>query len=256
MRPIVLAGNWKMHTTLSEAISLARAVDHCIHEQSLPSHYSVLLCPPFPFLEPVRQVIQHPSLFLGAQNLYPGDAGAFTGEVSAPMLRSVGCTYVIVGHSERRKIFGETNDLINAKIASARTHQLVPILCVGETWEERAAGKTEAVIEEQLHSGLANISLHQPGELLIAYEPVWAIGTGHAATPEQAQVVHRWIRHWLAQHYGADFADGTPILYGGSVKPANAADLLTQPDIDGALVGGASLKAESFCAIIQAALPS
>ncbi len=252
MRPTIIVGNWKMHTTRTEAANLAAAINDCLHTRTLAPNDRIILCPPFPFLEVVQQQISHAQLFLGAQNLYPGDAGAYTGEVSAPMLRSVGCQYVIVGHSERRKIFGETNNLINAKLKAARQHGLTPILCVGETWEERCANQTETVIAHQLSEGLADIEAGTSPAFCIAYEPVWAIGTGHAATPEQAQVVHRFIRQWIAAQYGDPFADELPILYGGSVNPSNAAALLSQPDIDGALVGGASLKADSFCAIIDA----
>jgi len=197
--------------------------------------------------------VKETAILVSGQNLHWEDHGAFTGEVSAPMLKEAGCTYVIVGHSERRQYFGETDETVNRKIAAARRHGLTPIFCLGETLEEREGWTTFDVVKRQLLGGLKDLIFSDPAGLVVAYEPVWAIGTGRTATPEQAQEVHAFLRRELSALYGEDFAKQTRILYGGSVKPSNTSELMGCPDIDGALVGGASLKAEDFLGIIRAA---
>jgi len=249
-KPIV-AGNWKMHGTRAEAKALAQAVVQGLgKEQSR----EVALCPPHVHLEIVGQTLQGSAVRLGAQNAYWETQGAFTGVTSPAMLKDVGCHYVILGHSERRHVMGECNADIQRKVTSALAADLDVILCVGETLEERKQNHTLAVVENQLSAGLKEVEASRVvGDIVIAYEPVWAIGTGVNATPEQAQEVHAAIRTWLSKRFGAAQAEGTRIQYGGSVKPANAGELLSQPDVDGALVGGASLKPEDFIAIVQAA---
>lgn len=251
MRIPFVAGNWKMNTSLSEARQL---VDDLIPLVTGVDRVRMAVCPPFPYLFGVVDAIQGSPIKVGAQNMHFESHGAFTGEVSGEMLKDVGCTYVILGHSERRHIFGEQDPLINKKVHKALEVGLKPILCVGEQLEEREAGKTEQVVEAQIKAGLANITSDQMEHITIAYEPVWAIGTGKTATPEQAQEVHRLIRDWLQVHYDDGLAEKICIQYGGSVKPDNAKTLMDQPDIDGALVGGASLKADSFAGIIKAAI--
>jgi triosephosphate isomerase len=238
-----------MNTTTASAKALAESIRH--HLTGF-DRAEVALCPPFPYLTLVGEVIRGSSMALGAQNVYPEAQGAFTGEVNAEMLRDVGCRYVIVGHSERRSLLGEKDDFLNRKVRHALAHELSVIFCVGETLDQREANQTEAVLDNQLTWGLKDIPGDQLGRLVIAYEPVWAIGTGRTATTEQAQQAHVFIRWRFAQMYGAQAAQALRIQYGGSVKPENAADLLKQPDVDGALVGGSSLKAESFVAIVQA----
>ena len=247
---MLVAGNWKMHTDREEAIRLAKAV---VAEVGDPGPIQVAVCPPFVNLEAVRQVIEGTPIRLGAQNMHHEEAGAYTGEVSAPMLKSVGCRYVILGHSERRQYFGETDEGVNRKIKRALQYELIPIVCVGETLEERQAGQAAAVVERQVRAALDGVALHSAEALVIAYEPVWAIGTGHTATPEQAQEMHALIRRLLIDQYGEAIGRALHILYGGSVKPGNAADLFAQPDVDGGLIGGASLKAADFAAIVRAA---
>ncbi|MFO7312603.1 triose-phosphate isomerase [Rhodothermus marinus] len=247
---MLVAGNWKMHTDREEAIRLAEAV---VAEVGDPGPVQVAVCPPFVNLEVVRQVIEGTPIRLGAQNMHYEEAGAYTGEVSAPMLKSVGCRYVILGHSERRQYFGETDEGVNRKIKRALQYELIPIVCVGETLEERQAGQAAAVVERQVRAALDGVALHSAEALVIAYEPVWAIGTGHTATPEQAQEMHALIRRLLIDRYGEAIGRALHILYGGSVKPGNAADLFAQPDVDGGLIGGASLKAADFAAIVRAA---
>ena len=247
---MLVAGNWKMHTDREEAIRLAEAV---VAEVGDPGSVQVAVCPPFVNLEVVRQVIEGTPIRLGAQNMHYEEAGAYTGEVSAPMLKSVGCRYVILGHSERRQYFGETDEDVNRKIKRALQYELIPIVCVGETLEERQAGQAAAVVERQVRAALDGVALHSAEALVIAYEPVWAIGTGHTATPEQAQEMHALIRRLLIDRYGEAIGRALHILYGGSVKPGNAADLFAQPDVDGGLIGGASLKAADFAAIVRAA---
>jgi triosephosphate isomerase len=211
----------------------------------------IVVCPPFPALSTVRNRLEGTSVGLGAQNMHWENAGAFTGEVSARMLLTVGCQYVILGHSERRHLFSETDEAVGKKVKAALAAGLIPILCVGERLEEREAGKTEEVVERQVTAAVEALSREEMDRIIVAYEPVWAIGTGKSATPEMANDVHVHIRHVLKELYDEDLASGVRIQYGGSVTEDNAAALLTQPDIDGALIGGASLKAESFGSIIQ-----
>jgi triosephosphate isomerase len=250
MRKKFLAGNWKMYTTAATARELASAVARGVGNEA---RVIVAVCPPFPYLIPVAEVLRGSSVALGAQNVYPEKEGAFTGEVSPTMLLDAGCRYVIVGHSERRHILHEDDAFINRKVQAALAAGLRVILCVGETLQQRERNQTEAVLETQLAGGLAGLTAERLASLGISYEPVWAIGTGKNATPEQAQEAHAFIRRRVGQIFGEKAAAALPIQYGGSVKPENAAALLGQPDVDGALVGGASLKADSFLAIVRAA---
>jgi triosephosphate isomerase len=251
MREKVIAGNWKMHNDLHESVNLISGIKNLLNETEFNS--KVIICPPFTSLETSNELIKGGKIRLGAQNMHFEDKGAFTGEISGEMLKSIGCEYVIIGHSERRKIFGETDEEINKKILKATYLELIPIFCVGETLEEREKGITEKVVENQLRKGLENLKLANSDRLIIAYEPVWAIGTGKTATPDQAQDVHKFIRGLVAEVFSENVSQNIIILYGGSVKPENSADLLSKPDIDGALVGGACLKAESFVSIIASA---
>lgn len=250
MRRMFVAGNWKMNTDRASGAELARGV-----AAGVPARHSVdvLVAPPFPYLLPVGEVIRGSGVVLGAQNAYFEGPGAFTGETAVEMLKDVGCRYVILGHSERRQILGETDELISKKVAAALAKGLGVILCVGETLEERDGNRTEQVLDTQLAGSLAGTTAAQMAEVVIAYEPVWAIGTGRTATPEQAQAAHEFIRRRLGERYGSGVGAATRIQYGGSVKPDNAAALLSRPDVDGALVGGACLKADSFLAIVRAA---
>ena len=250
MRKKLIAGNWKMHKTVPEAQTLARQLADRLSDVNFAD---VAICPPFVDLYPVSLILREKEskIILGAQNMYPEPKGAFTGEISAEMLLSAGAKMVILGHSERRHIFGETDGFINAKVRRALEVGLVPILCIGETLEQRKAGKTNDVLREQITKSLAGVQIDDPHKIIIAYEPVWAIGTGVNATPAQAQEAHTFVRGLLAQLWGEQVAQEVRILYGGSVKPANAQSLLTQPDVDGALVGGASLDADSFEGIIR-----
>lgn len=250
MRKKLIAGNWKMHKTVPEAQTLARQLADRLSDVNFAD---VAICPPFVDLYPVSLILREKEskIILGAQNMHPEPKGAFTGEISAEMLLSAGAKMVILGHSERRHIFGETDEFINAKVRRALEVGLVPILCIGETLEQRKAGKTNDVLREQITKSLAGVQIDNPHKIIIAYEPVWAIGTGVNATPEQAQEAHTFVRGLLAQLWGEQVAQEVRILYGGSVKPANAQSLLTQPDVDGALVGGASLDAGSFEGIIR-----
>ncbi len=249
-RRILIAGNWKMNTRASEAASLAKAVVETTGKDPL---VDVALCPPSVYLGVVADVVAGTPVGLGAQNLYAADDGAFTGEVNAGMLTDVGCRYVILGHSERRALMGETDTQVNEKLNAALAGNLVPIVCVGETLEDRESGNTEKVVESQIRGSLHGLDEVRAAGIVIAYEPVWAIGTGKTATPEQAEEVHAFIRSLLSELFTADVAAQIRIQYGGSVKPANAKELLGQPNIDGALVGGASLKADDFAGIIKPA---
>lgn len=248
MRKPILAGNWKMYKSLSEALELVEKLKLSV---SSVSDREIVVCPPFTSLALVKQSIKNSNIKLGAQNLYWQSEGAFTGEISPKMLKDVGCDYVIIGHSERRQYFGETDESVNKKIKAALAAGLTPVACVGETLNERETNKTFEVIERQLASGFANLSVGESKAVVIAYEPVWAIGTGKTATPQQAQEVHRFIREKYSVMYGKEAADSLRILYGGSVRPDNIKDLMAQEDIDGALVGGASLKAEDFTKIVR-----
>jgi len=243
-----ICGNWKMFKTTAEAVALVREL-----RQRLNTQVQVGIAPPFTALAPVKAALQGSPIQLFAQNCHPEKQGAFTGEVSAPMLAEVGCDGVILGHSERRQSFGETDEGVNRKLKAALEAQLAAIVCVGETLAEREANRTWEVVSRQVRGALAGISPGQVGRLTLAYEPVWAIGTGKVATTAQAQEVHGQIRGLLRELAGAEAAESTRIQYGGSVKPDNAADLMAQPDIDGALVGGASLKADDFARIVGAA---
>jgi triosephosphate isomerase (TIM) len=250
MRKKFIAGNWKMNTRSIDGELLVSAV---IKGLGAESRVTVAVCPPFPYLWRIGQAVKGTPVALGAQNCYPKDEGAFTGEVSPAMLVDIGCSYVILGHSERRQIFGESNEFINAKVHAALKAGLKVILCIGETLDERKANRTQAVLDTQLTGSLAKIAATELGSMVLAYEPVWAIGTGVNATPEQAQEAHAFVRKRVGQLCGEEAAKALVIQYGGSVKPDNAATLLSQPDVDGALVGGASLKAADFLGIINAA---
>jgi len=244
----LIAGNWKMHGTRQDAVALAGGI--CNAVGGLTGR-EVLVAPPFTALEAVAGALRGSSVLLAAQNLHWEAKGAFTGEVSPPMLRDSGCTHVIIGHSERRQYFGETDEWVAKKTAAAQANGLTPIVCVGETLEQREAGHTLGVIEQQLRRGLLGRDGAAIRALVIAYEPVWAIGTGKVATPEQAQEVHAFIRRMLGELGGPEAERDCRVLYGGSVKPDNIDELMRQPDIDGALVGGASLEVESFVRIVD-----
>ncbi|RKY92013.1 MAG: triose-phosphate isomerase [Ignavibacteriae bacterium] len=250
MRKKVIAGNWKMNKDLNESQDL---VSKIINGLGNDTKCDVIVCPPFTSLKEVSSLIKTALVKLGAQNLHFENSGAFTGEISASMLKSVGCEYVIIGHSERRNIFGEPDEVINKKLKKALEHSLKPIFCVGELLEQREDGTTMEVVKNQILNGLKDITPEQLSEIIVAYEPVWAIGTGKTATPEQAQEVHAAIRELIVENFSEDVADNLVIQYGGSVKPDNAGELLSKKDIDGALVGGACLKADSFLGIIAAA---
>ena len=251
MRKKFIAGNWKVYTTAATAPELASAVARGVGAET---RVTVAVCPPFPYLIPVAEALRGSQVALGAQDVYCEKEGAFTGEVSPAMLLDVGCRYVIIGHSERRHVLHESDQLINRKVHAALGAGLQVILCVGETLDEREGNRTEAVLDTQLSGGLAGLKAEGLTSLVIAYEPVWAIGTGRNATPQQAQEAHAFIRRRVGQMFGEKTAAALPIQYGGSVKPDNAALLLNQPDVDGALVGGASLKADSFLAIVKAGI--
>lgn len=246
----IIGGNWKMNTTLHEAEALARALVRSLGDVSA---VEIVLCPPFTNLQAVSAIIGSTNVILGAQDVFWERAGAFTGEISPPMLTSVGAEYVIAGHSERRHILRESSAVVNKKTRAALAEGLRVILAVGETREQRHAGHTETVCADQLRDSLADIPSTEMARVVIAYEPVWAIGTGETATPDQAQSAHAYIRDWLADRFDRETAQQTRVQYGGSVTAANAQSLLTQPDIDGALVGGASLKPDEFAAIVRAA---
>jgi len=252
MRKKFIIGNWKMHTATADAARLAKAVvDGVGTEQQVV----IAICPPFTYLALVGEILKGSYVSLGAQNLYPEKDGAFTGEISPTMLLDVGCRYVILGHSERRHILGESDAFINQKVLIALGASLNVILCVGETLDQRKTGQTETVLDRQLVQGLAGLSADNLPRLIVAYEPVWAIGsTGHHATPDQVQQAHTFIRRRFGDLFGEKAAQLLPIQYGGSVKPDNAAAFLSQPDVDGALLGGASLEADQFIAIVRAGI--
>mgnify|MGYP002631453661 CR=1 FL=1 len=248
-RPFI-AGNWKMHKGPAEADALARALKTALSDLTA---VDVAVAPPFISIPAVAQRLQHTGIHVAAQNLHEELSGAFTGEVPGEMLRQAGCTYALCGHSERRHIFGESDERINRKVHAAFRSGLLPILCIGETLAQREAERVEDVLAQQLETGLAGLEADQVATTTLAYEPVWAIGTGRTASPQQAQDAHAFVRSWLNERFPAYVGKQVRIQYGGSVNPSNAAELLSQPDIDGALVGGAALKAESFVGIIQAA---
>jgi triosephosphate isomerase len=250
MRELFVAGNWKMNLDGQRSIELAGALKQ---EFGNLEDVRLAVCPPFVYLRAVVDVLAGSAIGVGAQNMYTEAEGAYTGEVAGPMLLDVGCRYVILGHSERRHVIGEQDEFINAKVLKALEFGLEPIVCLGEKLEQREAGETEAVVSTQLRAGLEGVAAEQMARVTIAYEPVWAIGTGRTATPEQAEEVHQMLRSLLAGMYSAELAQDAIIQYGGSVKPENAAELMGMPDVDGALVGGASLKADAFGGIIRAA---
>ena len=251
MRRFLIAGNWKMNTTRQSGVSLAGELVAVVPQNE--AAVEVLVCPPYPYLIPVGEKVNGSAVQLGAQDVYFEAPGAFTGEVAVEMLKDCGCHYVILGHSERRHVLGETDEITNRKVRAAISGGLRPVLCVCELLGERQAGQTEEVLDRQMHGGLLGVSEVEAAQLVIAYEPVWAIGTGVTATPEQAESAHEHLRNWLATRYTPAFANQVRILYGGSVKADNAELLLGQANVDGALVGGASLKAASFVPIIEAA---
>jgi triosephosphate isomerase len=251
MRKPIVAGNWKMNKTVAEAEALVDGIKldlaECID-------VDVVVCPPFTALKSVSDKLSETQIKLGCQNMSDQDDGAYTGEISHTMLRELFVKYVILGHSERRSYYGETDAVVNSKVKKALSTSLRPIVCVGETLEQREAGDTEKTVEEQVRGSLADITAEQFEDVVIAYEPVWAIGTGKTATSEQAQEVHKFIRGVVADMVGQEAADGLRIQYGGSMKPANAKELMSQPDIDGGLIGGAALDARSFIDIVKAGM--
>jgi triosephosphate isomerase len=250
IRKKLIAGNWKMNKVSADAAALAREIVSAV---GADPGVEVVICPPFTALESVAAAIDGSLVKLGAQNMHFEPSGAFTGEVSAPMIRALFATHVILGHSERRTLFGETDELVNKKVLAALKNQLRPILCVGESLAEREAGLTLKVVQAQTERSLEGVGKEQAPGLVIAYEPVWAIGTGKVATSDQAQEVHAFIRELLTKLFGEPAAQRVRILYGGSMKPANAPELLAQRDIDGGLIGGASLEARSFLELVRAA---
>jgi len=247
-RPLV-AGNWKMHRTGPEAVELVRQ----LRDGFRPARPEVMVAPPFTALESAARALEGSGIVLGAQNVHWESQGAFTGEISAAMLKAVGCAYVIVGHSERRQLFGETDATVSRKVRAVLGGGMRPVVCIGETLAERDAGKTLEVVATQLHGSLAGVAVDEMDRVALAYEPVWAIGTGRNATPAQAEEVHAHVREALVRLFGRPVGDSARVLYGGSVKADNAAELLGQANVDGALVGGASLKPQEFLAIVAAA---
>ena len=249
-RKKIIAGNWKMNKTSADGVTLVQDIVSAVGKQS---DVEVIVCPPFTAVESVGKALEGSNVKLGAQTMHHEPSGAFTGEVSAPMLRAVFVTHVILGHSERRAYFGETDEIVNRKVLAALKNQLRPIFCVGETLAERESGATLKVVQTQVERGLEGVSKDLAVSVVIAYEPVWAIGTGKVATTEQAQEVHAFIRGLLVKLFGEPVAQKVRILYGGSMKPANAPELLAQKDIDGGLIGGAALEARSFIELVKAA---
>lgn len=255
MRKKIIAGNWKMHKTQAEALALCNELHTLLRPLNLPKQVRVVVCPPFLYLGQVKQCLEHlgsPLIYTGAQNCHQQPQGAYTGEVAAPMLQAMGIPYVILGHSERRAYFAETNQLLKAKTDAALAAGLHPIFCCGEQEEQRNNGAHFDTVRTQLEQSLFHLSPSLFEQVVIAYEPVWAIGTGKTAQPYQAQEMHAFIRQLVADNYGKSIAENTTILYGGSCNAANAPTLFTQPDVDGGLIGGASLKAPDFAAIVQA----
>jgi triosephosphate isomerase len=252
---MLIAGNWKMNTDLPGGRALAEDIARGIAEAGPRfDEIDFAVCPPFVHLQAVEEALADSPVALGAQDVHAEDEGAFTSDVSAPMLTSVGCSHVIVGHSERRQYYDETDAQVNDKARQARRHGLVPIVCVGETLEQRRTGNAESVVRAQLEGALDGVPIASADDLVVAYEPVWAIGTGESATPTQAQDLHAVVRADLSERYGGAIAADVPLLYGGSMKPHNAADLLSQPDVDGGLIGSASLEADSFLGIAERAV--
>lgn len=250
MRQIIIAGNWKMHKTVAEAASFVQELKLIVTNTQV----EVVVCPPFTALAAVSEVLKESNIALAAQNMHWEKQGAYTGEISPVMLKELGVKYVVLGHSERRQYFAETDEAVNKKVKAALENGLIPIVCVGETLEQREAGTTQEVVSAQTRGALAGLTPDQVAGLVIAYEPVWAIGSGKTASDEDAQEVNKYIRKVVADKFGAATAEAVRIQYGGSVKPANAKGLMSQLDIDGALVGGASLKVEDFAGIIKNSL--
>ncbi|MCH5247398.1 MAG: triose-phosphate isomerase [Muribaculaceae bacterium] len=250
MRKKIVAGNWKMNTTLQEGVGLAKDVNEAL--KKVQPKCDVVICVPFTHLAPVNDVIDQSKLGLGAENCADHDKGAYTGEVSAPMVASTGATYVILGHSERRQYYGETSDTLKTKVNLALQNNLTPIFCIGEVLEQRENGTYLDVVKSQIEEALFGLSADDFSKLILAYEPVWAIGTGKTATDDQAQEMHAFIRDVIEKQYGKKVSENISILYGGSCKPSNAAGLFAKPDVDGGLIGGASLDAESFMGIVNA----
>lgn len=251
MRRVIIAGNWKMYKTVNESIELVNLLKRSVADIN---DVEIVVCPPFTSLSDVREAIMDTNIKLGAQDCYWEKEGAFTGEVSCPMLKSAGCEYVIIGHSERRQFFGETNETVNKKAKASLKEALKPIICVGEKLSDRNSGRTFDVVKDHVTNSLSGLTKEDMLKVVIAYEPVWAIGTGVNATKGQAEEVHRYIRGLLKEMYDARTADSVRIQYGGSVKPENIRELIAEEDVDGALVGGASLKADSFAQIIKGCL--
>ncbi len=250
MRKNIVAGNWKMNTTVPEGLQLADDVNEAL--KGFKANCDVIICVPFTHLVPICGIVDQELLGVGAENCADHKSGAYTGEVSAPMVASTGAKYVILGHSERRQYYHETSETLREKVALALENGLTPIFCIGEVLEERENGTYNEVVRRQIEEGLFNLSAEDFSKIILAYEPVWAIGTGKTATADQAEDMHAFIRSTIADKYGAEIADNTSILYGGSCKPSNAAELFAKPDVDGGLIGGASLKAEDFMGIVKA----
>lgn len=246
-RPIIIVGNWKMYKTIEESLDFLEQLLPLVKE----SPDKIYLAVPFTAIKSISEKAQGSNVIIGAQNMNDADEGAFTGEIAAKMLKDAGAQFVVIGHSERRILYNETNETVNKKIKRALSEDLLPILCVGETAEEHEADQTHAILTTQLTQGLADISADLLKKLIIAYEPIWAIGSGQTATPENAQETHHYCRQLISEQWGSDLADQIPLLYGGSVKPDNAKALLEQTDIDGVLVGGSSLNADSFSKIVN-----
>lgn len=250
MRKNIVAGNWKMNKTLQEGTVLAKELEIALDGKTL--NCDVIICTPFIHLASIAEAKKTELIKVGAQNCADKASGAYTGEVSAAMIASTGAQYVIIGHSERRAYYGETNQILKEKVILALENKLTPIFCIGEVLDEREAGKQNEVVEMQISEALFDLSAEDFGKLILAYEPVWAIGTGKTATSQQAQEMHAFIRKAIANKYGQEVADNTSILYGGSANASNAKELFSNPDVDGGLIGGASLKVETFMPIIEA----
>lgn len=248
MRKPIIAGNWKMHNTMAEAKTLVKDLAALVAD----AQAEVVVCAPFTALAAAKEAAQGTNVKVGAQNIHWEAKGAFTGEISAAMLKEIGVEYVVVGHSERRQYFAETDETVNKRTKAALAAGIIPIVCCGETLEEREANITEKIVGDQVKADLADLTAAEVASLVIAYEPVWAIGTGKTATAEQAQEIHAYIRSTIVEKYGKEVADNTSILYGGSCKASNAKELFANPDVDGGLIGGASLKADDFKGIIDA----
>ena len=252
-RKVIIAGNWKMNKTAAEGRALVEALKPLVADVC-PSKADIVVCPPFTTIAAVVEAVRGSNIKVGAQNVHWAESGAFTGEISAAMLKELGIDYVIIGHSERRQYFGETDATVNSRVKAALAAGLLPIICVGELLEEREGGRTEQVLSAQLEGGLAGLTGEDMRKIVIAYEPVWAIGTDKTATPEMAELTHNFIRCTLNDMFGKEIGEGVRIQYGGSMKAENAGALVAQPNIDGGLIGGAALKAESFAALIHNAI--